>query len=151
MVSTGIRPVFNSFSSFLTYFRYSLFFPSNAPFAPPTILQTESKGNFCLMTLYSHKNFLTPKIFPKNSHFFQTFSNSAGRHFAPLNSLSQRSVRGGVLSLRAAEKRVGVRAVTSRRRKRLRVRAARYFGTKDSFIHKDTTTPCPKLSSVRSL
>jgi hypothetical protein len=26
-----------------------------------------------------------------------------------------------------------------------------YFGAKDSFIHRDTTTPCPKLSSVHSL
>jgi hypothetical protein len=59
-------------------------------------LQTESKGNFESMSLYRHKNFPTPKIFPKNSHFFKP-------------SQTRRAVtsrrRIGVLSLRAADQR----------------------------------------------
>jgi hypothetical protein len=50
------------------------------------ILQTESKGNFCLMTLYSHKRpavtsrrLLTPKNFFKNPRFFKPRSNPLHR------------------------------------------------------------------------
>jgi hypothetical protein len=55
-------------------------------------IQTEFKGNFCLMMLYNHKTDFRTQAIRANS---QTFSNR------------------GVLSLRAADKR---RAVTSRRR-----------------------------------
>jgi hypothetical protein len=56
--------------------------------APPT--QTESKGNFCLITVYNHKTFPQPQNIRAKK---QTFSNR------------------GVLSLRAAEG-VGIAALT---------------------------------------
>jgi hypothetical protein len=51
-------------------------------FAPPK--QTKSKGNFCLITVYNHKNFLQPQNSRAKK---QTFSN-----FCPLSPLRKERV-----------------------------------------------------------
>jgi hypothetical protein len=101
VISPCFRHDFNSFSPFSTNLWFSSFSPQKfasylsrvrraVTLRRRPILQTKFKGNFCLMTLYSHKRravtsrrLLTPKISPKNSHFFQTFSNSDCCPFAP--------------------------------------------------------------------
>jgi hypothetical protein len=108
VVSPCFRHAFNSFSQTFAFSCFSLFFPSNAPFVPPTVLQTESKGNFCLMTLYSHKSLFQPQALHAKK---QTFSNSACLSLRAADS-DLRHLRGqeeACLSLRAAEE-LGMRA-----------------------------------------
>jgi hypothetical protein len=83
MDSTRFRHNFNSFSPFSTNRWFSSFSPQKfASYlsrgvlslrAADPIFQTESKGNFCLMTLYSHKR--------RACHFAPPTATC--RHFAP--------------------------------------------------------------------
>jgi hypothetical protein len=96
-------------------FRYSLFFfvfELRACLSLARSRQTESKGNFCLMTLYSHKTFFQPQAIRAKK---QTFSNATcvtcavKRRTAVTSRRRQRPAslarsRGGLLLRRAAEK-----------------------------------------------
>jgi hypothetical protein len=65
--------------------------------AADPVFQTESKGNFCLMTLYGHKTLFQPQALRAKK---QTFSNSTCCHFAP--PIQRRAVKAplSIVSLR---------------------------------------------------
>jgi hypothetical protein len=99
MNSTSIQQLFNSdlyFFAFLCFFRICLKNPFITYHDGLRIFQTRFKGNFESMTLYSHMALFQPQAIRAKK---QTFPNYLA--YSPLHL-----EKGGVLSLRAADKGV---------------------------------------------